>query len=296
VTASGSDNATAVSISPDAEYSASIDNTTHKSGCFSFDAVPGEIVTMVFTSTTTFKTATFDLYDQNNVTYLAYQAANGPEQTYRFVHMGNNTTPTKYYSVVQCPGSGPNAYTFQYEVGAQADGGSPDDAGDDSLTAKEITAGVDTTYADNLLGWADKLDWYKLSAASGQIVTMTLTYTAYDGASPIPNLTYTVYDQSSTTQLGTGSLNMPGGAPAVFRWMSNPTEPSVSYLHPFIGSGKDLVHTSLQIQLDQQVYTGVPGDAGDSFDTARSMTLSSQSPALSSQGSTSEAAACQTSP
>ena len=45
-------------------------------------------------------------------------------------------------------------------------------------------------------------------------------------------------------------------------------------------SKPDLVHYSLQIQLDQQVDAGQPGDAGDDFDTARSVTLSSQSPSL----------------
>ena len=276
----GSSYGTAVSISPDTEYSASIDNTTHKSDYFYFDAVPGEIVTMVFTSTTTFKSATFYLYDQNHVNYLAYQAVNSPERTYRFVYMGNNTTPTKYYFVVMSPGSGANTYTFRYEVDAQADVTSPGDAGDDSGTAKEITPGGDTTYAGNLLGWADKFDWYKFSAASGQIVTMTLTYTAYDGATPIPSLTYTVYDQSGTRSLGTGSLYTPGGAPVVFRWMSNSTLPSAYYLLLQVNISRPLTHYTLQVQMSQQQDAGKPGDAGDDFDTARSVTLSPQSPAL----------------
>jgi hypothetical protein len=276
----GSSFGTAVKINPDTEYSASINNTSHTSDYFYFDPVPGEIVTMVFTSTTTFKSATFYLYDQNHVTYLAYQAVNGTEQTYRFAYMGNNSTPTKYYFVVMSPGAGTNAYTFQYEVEAQADGGSPGDAGDVIATAKEITPGVDTTYTDNLLGFADHDDWYKISAVSGQIVTMTLTYPTYDGVAPIPTLRCIVYDQSGTTVLSDKSLYPPSGTPAVFQWMSNNTRPSAYYLHLYVNTYKGLAHYTLQVQLDQQDDANRPGDAGDDFDTARSVIFTSESPSL----------------
>ena len=121
----GSSFGTAVSISPNTEYSASINNTSHTSDYFSFNVVPGQIVTVVFTSTTTFNSAGFYLYDQSHISYLAYKGVNGTEQTFQFVYMGNNTTPTKYYFVVMNPGSGANAYTFRYEIGTQADGGQP---------------------------------------------------------------------------------------------------------------------------------------------------------------------------
>jgi hypothetical protein len=271
--------ATAVAISPDTEYSASLD-TVHKNDYFYFNAAAGQSVTIVFTSTTTFQGATFYLYDQNHINYVAYQAVNGPEQSYRFVYMGNNTTPTKYYFVVTSPGYGTSVYTFWYEVNPQADGASPGDAGDTVDTARQITPGVNTTYAGNLLGFADVHDWYKISVSSGQIITLTVTYPTYDGESPIPSLRCIIHDQSGTSTLDDISLYPPSSTPEVFRWMSNSTQPSAYYLHLYVNAYRGLTYYTLQVELGQQVDAGVPGDAGDSFDTVRSVTLSSQSPDL----------------
>ena len=270
----GSSFGTAVSISPNTEYSASINNTSHTSDYFTFNAVPGQIVTVVFTSTTTFNSSGFYLYDQSHISSLAYKGVNGTEQTFQFMYMGNNTTPTKYYFVVMNPGSGSNAYTFRYEVGAQTDGGQTGDAGDTSGTARVITPGANTMYANNLLGFTDRDDWYRVNVVSGQIITATLIYDAYDGdPNYTPTLFYTVLDQTGTHSLASRSLAGPSGVQAVYRWISSNTEPSAYYFHlSHNGSKADLVHYSLQVQLGRQVDAGQPGDAGDTSGTARVIT------------------------
>jgi hypothetical protein len=273
----GSSFGTAVSISPNTEYSASINNTSHTSDYFTFNAVPGQIVTVVFTSTTTFNSSGFYLYDQSHISSLAYKGVNGTEQTFQFVYMGNNTTPTKYYFVVKDPGSGANGYLFRLEIADQSDANAPGDAGDTAGTARVITPtpGASTTYSGNLLGYADDDDYFRIDAASGQIVTVTVTVLDYGTASM---LRVYLTDQASTS-LDYGTIYAPDLTPKVFKWMSNNSGPSAYYLH-FQGNGNGLERYQFQIELGQQTDAALPGDAGDDFGTARVVTLTNVTPTL----------------
>ncbi len=266
----GSSFGTAVAITPGVDYSAAISDTGHTQDYFYFNVSPGQIVTVFFTTTTTWSQAAFYLYDQAHINPLNNLTLYSTEQTGQFEYMGNRTTPTRYYFVVDTPGAGTNEYLFRLEVANQSDANGASDAGDTAGTATVITPtlGVSTTYAGNLLGYADTDDYFRFTAASGQIVTITVTVLDYDG---LGMLNVELTDQAFAS-LDNATLYSPDVAPRVFRYISNNSAPSAYYLRFYSGGGSGHECYQFQIELGQQTDSGQTGDAGDTVPTARLIT------------------------
>ena len=254
------------------------------------NVVSGQIITATITfdaydGTGAAPSLRYEVLDQTGTNALGtsgWLSPSGVPGVFRWI--SNNTQPSVYYFHLFHNMSKPDLvhYSLRVQLDQQVDAGQAGDAGDTSGTARVITPGASTMYANNLLGFTDSDDWYRVNAVSGQIITATLTYDAYDGpAGNAPTLRYDVFDQTGTHSLAYFTLGGPSAVPAVYRWISSNTEPTAYYFHLSHNMSKpDLVHYSLQIQLDQQVDAGQLGDAGDDFNTARSVTLSSQSPSL----------------
>jgi hypothetical protein len=271
----GSSFATAVVISPLVEYSAEV-SSAHQSDYFYFDVTPGQIVTVYFTSTTTWAGANFKLWDQNHLSALRTQFVSGPEQSYQFVYVGNSTTPTRYYLTVQY-NAGTSQYLFQVALADQTDGNVTGDAGETLATARVITpsAGGTTSYSSNTLGSGDATDWFRIDAASGQLFSTTLTVLDFGSA---PSLLVNLKDQGGTL-LVSDSVVKPDTVSKVLSWMSNNSTPSAYLLEIRASPGPAVpLRYRFDVTLGQQNDAAMQGDAGDTFDTARVVTLNPSTP------------------
>ncbi len=273
---------TAVAVSPGVEYTGTV-STTHDLDFFYFDVTPGQIATVVFTSTATWGgSAYFALWDQLHVSQLRSRTISGAEQAYQWVYMGNNTTPTRYYLKVD-NSSYRNQYLFQVAVADQSDGNVAGDAGDSLATARVITptAGGITSYSGNRLANADTQDWFRINAASGQIISLTVTILDCGGAG---SMTLALDDQAAVL-LDQETVTKPNMTSAVLSWASNNSLPSAYLLKVLVNNNTDnLLVYKFDVQMSQQNDGGTPGDAGDNFDSARTITLSTLSPSLTASG------------
>jgi hypothetical protein len=273
----GSNWGTAVVVTPLVEYSAEV-SSAHQADYFYFDPAPGQIVTVYITSTTTWAGGNFKLWDQDHVSALRTQFISGPEQSYQLQYVGNSTTPTRYYFTANYNG-GTSQYLFQVALANQTDGNGTGDAGETLATARLLTpaAGSTTSYTLNTLGSADTTDWFRVNASPGQLFSTTLTVLDFGSAS---SLLINLKDQGGVL-LATDSVVKPATVSDILSWMSNNSAPS-AYLLEFRASPGPAVplRYRFDITLDQQNDGGMPGDAGDNFDTARVVTLSNVSPRL----------------
>jgi hypothetical protein len=278
----GSDFATAAVVSSGIEYIATVSNT-HSADYFYIDVTSGQIATIQFTSTATWSgSAAFTLWDQAHVSALRYKSVGGPSQANQWVYLGNNTTPTRYYFKAANI-SGHNQYLFQITVADQTDGGQTGDAGDSLATATALSpaAGGITNYPNNRLGNKDTDDWFRITSASGQIISLTVSIPDWGGATAL--LLY-LEDQSGI-QLAYDAVNSPNQSSDVLSWVSNNAAPSAYLLRAYASNNSDkpLVYT-FAVQLSQQSDGGLPGDAGDNFGAARLFSLTSGTPALNATG------------
>jgi hypothetical protein len=278
----GSDYTSAVVVSLGVEYIATVSNT-HSADYFYIDVTPGQIATVEFTSTTTWSgSAAFTLWDQAHVSQLRYKSVTGASQANEWVYLGNHTTPTRYYFKAANI-SGRNQYLFRITIADQTDGGQTGDAGDSLATATALTptAGGITSYPNNRLGNKDTDDWFRITSASGQIISLTVTIPDWGGATAL--LLY-LEDQSGT-QLAYDSVNSPNQTSDVLSWVSNNTTPSAYLLRAYASNNSDkpLVY-NFAVQLSQQSDGGLPGDAGDTFGSALVISLTSGTPALNASG------------
>lgn len=278
----GSDFGTAVVVSSGVEYIATVSNT-HSADYFYFDVTPGRIATIQFTSTTAWSgSAAFTLWDQAHVSALRYKSVSGASEANEWVYLGNHTTPTRYY-VKSANISGHNQYLIRIATADQTDGGQTGDAGDSLATATALTPTVGgiTSYPNNRLGNKDTDDWFRITSASGQIISLTVTISDWGGATAL--LLY--LDDELGTQRDYDSVNSPNQTSEVLSWVSNNTTPSAYLLRAYASNNSDrpLVY-SLAVQLSQQSDGGLPGDAGDTFGSARVISLTSDTPALSAPG------------
>jgi hypothetical protein len=278
----GSGFATAVVVSPDIEYSGTVSGT-HTNEYFYFDVSPGQIATIAFTSTTTWGGgASFRLWDQNHVNAFKSLYVGGASQANQFLYVGNSTTPSRYYFQAQVNGATSNAYLFQISIADQTDGNMTGDAGDTAPAARIITPTLDsiTTYSSTM-GNVDNLDWFRINAASGQIISVTVRVLDYGGAT---TLSPYLADQASVG-LATASINTPDTTPRTLEWMSNNTAPS-AYLLRLTSSANNgqPMRYRFDVELHQQNDANTAGDAGDDFDAARVVTLTKASPTLDAPG------------
>ena len=280
----GSDFPSAVVVSSGVEYIATV-STTHTADYFYLDVSAGQIATVQFTSTTTWSgSVLFYLFDQAHVSQLRYTAVNGASQANQWVYMGNNTTPTRYYFRAT-NSSGRNQYLFRITITNQTDGGLTGDAGDTAGTATLLSPAASgiTSYSNNHLGKADLQDWYRINAASGQLISITVSIPDWGGATSL--LLY-LFDQTGTTQLAYKAVNSPAPVADMLIWASNNTTPSAYILKvQTTGDNTDKLLTyKFDVQLGQQSDGGTPGDAGDDFASARTVALTSGAPVLNAQG------------
>lgn len=257
----------AVSINPNVEYSGAV-SPSHDKDIFFVDVGHGEMVTFVFTSSVTFGSAFFQLYDQNHATALESKFVTGAEQTYQLQHMGNSSTPTRYYFVVDA-NANINQYNFHFTLRPQLDGGSSGDAGDDGANARLVTPTLGGSVSfTGTVGYADKIDFFAISAVSGLAISVTVTVLDYG-----EDLRFyqSLYDQSgSTLLLPTAFLDKPSKEATILRHMANNTTPS-AYLLKMEGNGKKGNPLQYQVVVEavQQRDGEEGGDAGDNFDSAR---------------------------
>ncbi len=266
----------ATAVTRDVEYCDGVDVDTDASDYFYFDVAPGQIVTIMITSTTTWVSAFFTLYDQDRVNPLSSTNITGAEQKYQIVYMGNSTTPTRYYLVVEQNG-GPSNYLFQIRIQDQMDGNRTGDAGDAANTARIITPtlGSTATYT-NLLGFADLEDWFRINAQSGQIMSVSVNVLDYGGSSRL----YIELDDQASASLASGVLDSPDVTPVTMFWMSNNSLPSAYLLHFTLSAGGTILRYRVQVAFGQQSDGGIPGDAGDDFASARVWAATSVTPTL----------------
>ncbi len=277
----GSSFGAAVLITPTIEFVGTV-STTHTSDYFYFNVAPGQIATVMFTSTANFSnTVFFYLYDQGQA-QLWSQSLTGPSQANKFVYMGDNGAPTKYYfrasnNALQ------NQYLFQVILADQTDGGQTGDAGDTIGTARVLTPAASgiTSYAGNHLGDADTDDWYRINAVPGQIISVTVTVQDWGGAGAL-----SLYlDDQAGTQLGASTITSPNPSTNFLGWVSNNSVPSAYILRVYSNfKSPNLLVYKIDVEMSQQSDAGMPGDAGDNFASARTITLTAQSPSLTAPG------------
>jgi hypothetical protein len=157
---------TAVAISPGVEYEASV-SSTHLDDWFYIDVNPGQILTLPFSTTNTWSSSFFYLYDQTHMApHLAAQYGTASGQSFVWHWMGSNlggsSTPTRYYFMNHWL-SGTNVYRFSFTLADQHDGGATGDAGGDFANALVLSLSETTPSVmapNNLLGGSDQSDYY----------------------------------------------------------------------------------------------------------------------------------------
>jgi hypothetical protein len=118
-------------------------------------------------------------------------------------------------------------------------------------------------------------DYFRINAASGQLITVTVTALDYGGSGV---LYFELTDQASSV-LDSVTIYSPDVTTKIFKWMSNNSAPSAYYLH-FQGGGSGFERYRFQIELGQQTDAALLGDAGDNFDTARVVSLTDLTPSM----------------
>ncbi len=278
----GNSFSTAVVVSPGIEYSGTV-SSTHTADYFYFDVAPGQIATVAVSSTATWTgTSTFTLYDQAHVSSLRYKSVSGADQSTQWVYVGNSTTPTRYYLKVSWV-SGNGKYLFQFSLANQTDGGVTGDAGDDAASARVLTPAPNsvTSYSGNRLGNADTIDWFRINSASGQTISITVTMQDWGGT----NAVTLELDDEGGVKKDYDTINKPGMTSEVLSWVSNNTSPAAYLLKVLSTSVTDSpVVYKIDVQMGQQSDGGATGDAGDNFDSARTISLTSSAPTLNATG------------
>lgn len=270
--------ATASATAPNVEYSAAVSGT-HTSDYFYFDVSPGQIATVAFSSTTTWGGGvSFRLWDQAHVNAFKSLFVGGASQANQFVYVGNSTTPTRYYFQALVNGAALNAYHFQVSLADQIDGNTTGDAGDAAPTARVITPTFDgATVYSGTLGNADLHDWYRINAVSGQIISVTVTVLEYGGATVLSSY---LEDQAPVVLSSVNTI-APDTTAKTHQWMSNNSAPSAYMLRlsSSVNNGQPMRYR-FEVTLNQQNDANSAGDAGDDFNSARTLTLTTASPTL----------------
>lgn len=270
----GTSYGSAVAISPNVDYSGVLTGTSHQKDFFFFDVNPGAIVTLSYSSAVTWTASTyFYLEDQAHVTYLDYVGISGAEQTAQQTYMGKSTTPTRYYIRAEGSSSSPSAvshYGFRLQIEDQHDGTQAYDAAETAASARVIAPalGSSTTYTGTL-GGPDADDWYRVSAVSGQIISVSVSMSDY-GPNPATVYAY-IYDAANASSYKQYTTHTnPDTAPQILSYVSNDTTPAAYLIRLQRGStNKGAARYSFTITSSQQRDANISGDAGDSFDSAR---------------------------
>lgn len=266
----------ATAITAGITYSSAHTTANAVKSIYFLDVAPGERVTVTASSSVVWPSGTvyFYWYDQDHVSYLDYVGVSGAEQTKTLSWMGNSTTPTRYYLLVEGPSTtpaNPYVYTFTVAREAQHDGGAANDAPETGVNARTLTQALNSTVTyTGTLGHHDLNDYYSIPAVSGQIISVSLNFDDY-GANT--TLYAYIYDAANTSTYLSSYLTFrtPDKAPQTLNWMSNAAKPGAYVIR--VGdtgatNGKSARY-SFSVTLSQQSDAGAVGDAGDDFDTAR---------------------------
>lgn len=269
-------------VAPNIEYSAAVSGT-HTNDYFYFDVSPGQVATMAFSSTTTWGNGVnFRLWDQAHVNAIKGLFVGGASQANQFVYVGNSTTPTRYYFQATVNGAALNAYFFQVNLADQIDGDTPGDAGDGAPTARVIspTLGSATVFSGTL-GNVDLHDWYRISAVSGQIISVSVSVLEYGGSTYLA----TYLEDQTPAVLSSSNIMAPDATSKTHQWISNNSAPSAYLLRltSSVNNGQPMRYR-FEVALYQQNDANSAGDAGDDFNSARAITLTKASPVLDAPG------------
>lgn len=243
---------------------------------YKFDAVPGQTLTLTVTYQSWAGSGSdwldYELYDQTCITQLD-SGTLSPLGAGTIYWHANNSYPASYCLKMQSSTGGPFTLAYQFKIGLQqhSDGGQVGDAGDEWSTARSLAPAVGsaTTYANNTLGGSDTVDWYRFSAAPGQILALTVSYLSIIAeTSSSPWLDFELYEQTCVDQLDGDWMDIRGEA--TIYWHANNSQPTSYCLKVYRGSASDNPLT-YQFKIDiQQGSDGYQvGDAGDTWDKAR---------------------------
>ena len=263
---------TAVNVAAEVAYSGVLTGTTHAKDFFFVDVSPGEAITVDVASTAVWSSGTLYFYldDQAHTTYLTIKGISGPEQSDKVAWMGNSTTPTRYYFRVETgAGSGSFNYMFTLHRQRQYDGGAADDAGETLGTGRVISPVLGAPFVfTGTLNNKDTDDYFRINAASGQIISVTYSVSNYGTGGAATIYAY-LYDAANTSYLKILTFGAPNAASQGISWMSNNTAPAGYGMRMQHGSGDGIALYQISVILTQQADGGAPGDAGDGFDEAR---------------------------
>jgi hypothetical protein len=250
-------------------------SSTDTSDYYSLTVQPGQIVTVYYTTTNINGTVWYYLYDQNR-TELFWDYASSPKSNH-VTYMGNNSTPTRYFFVVEQYLGTVTYYAFLIKVADQTDVGAVRDAGDSPATATVLTPtiGVPIDSDGNRIGGADVDDYFRVNALPGQVITVTVTPQEWNVAPGSVYLRMRLFNQS-LAKLGGDFVEYPEQVSIQVKWISNQTTPSIYYVHVDSMSSTDeansIIVYNLRIEISRQDDVGSGNDAGDDYGTATVIT------------------------